>query len=204
MKIIRVSEPISNRRTGYECAAWWQESISDTGEFEIKLQKGLGGEPHYTVLFPATVTKDNFQSLWCGNMIGKPYNETQNAGQRTEFYKLFQIDAFVTDPRFIVNRENIDEWCNTVMEVLGARYTFCREWLMRKLTNHETFTAPQTEYDVATPTKLMNVTLERLRMVTTFRNWHKNAWRGQEANLPVYRDAVWYGYKEANSGPPPW
>ena len=192
---IRLDEGIRHTDRGFECAAWWREVVSDAGEFALTFEADPHNstEPLYTVRLPATVVRDNFQSLWCGNAVGAAYDESRNAGQRREFVARFAVDAFVTDPRFVVTAETLDAWCDAARDALRARYARYRSWLLRELAAHEE--APSDGWGVATPTKFMGETLARLREVETFRAWHRDTWAGRAKGLPVYQGVVWHGYR---------
>lgn len=81
---VRVSAPQEYHDAGYECAAWWEDRVSTTGVFDVI----IGHDPHeknrifFFARIPATVKADFFPALWCGNLIGDPYDTTKNAGNR--------------------------------------------------------------------------------------------------------------------------
>lgn len=79
---IRIKKPVEHQQL-FECAAWHRNSESSLGVFDLKLTEhhSFPHEIELVASLPATVTDDYFQSLWCGNPIGKHYDTKQNAGK---------------------------------------------------------------------------------------------------------------------------
>jgi hypothetical protein len=79
----KVIVPQKFHDASYECAAWWQDRVSATGVFPVILSADFYNDLSYffTIKLPATIEKENFQSLFCGNAIGGPYDMTKNAGK---------------------------------------------------------------------------------------------------------------------------
>jgi len=77
----------------YECAAWYTRIELEPGTYPVygiyeKYGYAYREEVRdkwylkwvsYSV--PGTIVEDNFQSLFCGNPVGKSYDRTQNAGK---------------------------------------------------------------------------------------------------------------------------
>lgn len=197
MLTIKLTEPITHHKADYECAAWWQKSVSNVGIFELELPWALcSDEPMLSVVLPATVTEDYFGSLWCGIPISR-YDGTQHAGRRTQFQAVFPVDAFVSDPRFQITPDNLDSVCYMADTTLQCRYKFYKTWLTREMDKN--LSAPTHGSSLATAAKLLHDTLERIQEVETFRRWHKNTWRYQAKGQ--YLDAVWHGYPKSEAAP---
>lgn len=90
-------QPGETRTRHFECAAWYEEIELAPGTYDVfglYKQYGYGhredlrGQWYLDSLgysVPGTIISDNFQSLFCGNPIGKAYDSTQNAGKPTEW-----------------------------------------------------------------------------------------------------------------------
>ena len=78
--LIRVTKPAVVKRADFECAAWWAKYNLEPGEYPMVASWYPGGLSRVVSHIKATVLSDNFQSLWCGSPIGKPYNTKQFAG----------------------------------------------------------------------------------------------------------------------------
>lgn len=82
---ILLTKPIEHTRRDYECAAWHQTHVTDTGVFDVKLTLNYlypDQHPGAVAVIPATITDDFFPALFGGNMVagtGKP----KHVGQRT-------------------------------------------------------------------------------------------------------------------------
>lgn len=80
---IRINQPVKYQEQ-YECAAWYENRVSETGVFPLYLETGVdSGQPvkRLAAELPSVVTDDYFQSLNCGMPIGKPYDSQKNAGK---------------------------------------------------------------------------------------------------------------------------
>ena len=79
---VNVTEPQKRDDRAFECAAWWESSISTTGVFPVYLRESYlkKGEYFLAAAIPATVVEDFFPSLYGGNLIGEPYDRFKNAG----------------------------------------------------------------------------------------------------------------------------
>jgi hypothetical protein len=75
-----VSESTVYHYAGYECAAWWRDVRVEAGDYPVFVYLD-GSTLRFSVKLPGVLVADNFQSLFCGNAIGKGYDETQNAGK---------------------------------------------------------------------------------------------------------------------------
>jgi len=78
---IRIKQPVEHTQH-YECAAWYQNSVSGLGVFDLKLVEDYHS-PHDIYLvasLPATITTNYFQSLWGGVAIGKSYDIRRDTG----------------------------------------------------------------------------------------------------------------------------
>lgn len=82
---VQVNKPAERDDRGFECAAWWEKSVSATGMFDVVLVRDYHNRDRFffTASLPATVVEDNFQSLFCGNRIGDAYDTKKNAGRTT-------------------------------------------------------------------------------------------------------------------------
>lgn len=91
----QVKVHVGQKRTNqsYECAAWWQITMTDTGVFDVGLQREEQG--HYTLvaIVPATVTDADFTSHFGGLAYGK-YDKSRDVGRRVkEYLKVSAIKA---------------------------------------------------------------------------------------------------------------
>jgi len=81
---IRINKP-EQRTQHYECAAWYENSVTDVGGvYDLVLHENYFS-PHNLYLFakvPAKITTDYFQSLWGGAAIGKAYDIKKNTGKQ--------------------------------------------------------------------------------------------------------------------------
>lgn len=79
---VEVTTPVECEDRGFECAAWNETRVSGTGVFDVTLRQ----DPHnknrifFAAEMPATILRDFFPSLFCGNMVGQPYDTAKNAG----------------------------------------------------------------------------------------------------------------------------
>jgi hypothetical protein len=89
----RVSESTVYHYAGYECAAWWRDVRVEAGEYPVSVYLD-GSTLRFSVKLPGVLVADNFQSLFCGNAIGKGYDETQNAG-KPDSYSIHSQDYCV-------------------------------------------------------------------------------------------------------------
>jgi hypothetical protein len=71
---------------GYECAAWWQDVEVEAGDYPVFAVIEEDTIRWFLVTLPGVVVADNFQALYCGTRIGKPYDEAQNAGKGAEYH----------------------------------------------------------------------------------------------------------------------
>lgn len=82
---VHIKTPIDRTDRGYECAAWWQTTRTDTGVYDIGLMQGNGSSTdksyHLVASVPATVTDAYFGSLFGGVPIGK-YDKSRDVGKR--------------------------------------------------------------------------------------------------------------------------
>ena len=63
----------------YETAAWYQKVLVKAGTYPVTT------DGYWVfVKLPGTITEDYFQSLYCGNSFGKPYDVHQNKGQNSD------------------------------------------------------------------------------------------------------------------------
>ncbi len=73
--------------SSFECAAWWRKISVASGDYRVYgyLQ---GSSLHFYAHLEGTIVADSFQSLFCGNPIGKPYDEEQNAGKTATYMRI--------------------------------------------------------------------------------------------------------------------
>jgi hypothetical protein len=178
---VTITEPIEITDASYECAAWWKTMRSDVGSFELKYCKPEAYRPgYYIATLPASVVADNFQSLYCGNAIGRAYDTKQNAGQRCEFTQRFEIDEFTTDKRFNVTPETLSELCDTAERELNAEYAFELKWLKSGMLDAQDDIAPDYVGDpISTSLEFLAKTIRRVQAVRTFRTYTLNRWAHQ-------------------------
>lgn len=190
---IRLTKGITHHRADYECAAWSQDSLSDTGEFALTFvpDPARYHAGHYEVRLPATVTRDYFPAMFAGVASGR-YDTKKNAGRRIEFVQRYEVDAFVTDPAIVVTRENIDSLCEVAITELTHEFDSNRKWVMRELTATET--PPLNRGSLHSALTFLNRTLERVAFVKTFREWHRNTWKCHDEGRGF--DYRWHGYGE--------
>lgn len=81
--IQNVDESLNKHLSDYECAAWSMTIRPKPGVYDIKL--GFDPTHNPSIYFfanaSATIVSDFFPSLFCGNLIGGPYDSKQNAGK---------------------------------------------------------------------------------------------------------------------------
>jgi hypothetical protein len=83
---LRVSEPVARHDASFECAAWWVDTVSATGVFEVTVVREYHSkELRFQATLPATIVADNFQALWGGVAIGDGYDTKQNAGKPARY-----------------------------------------------------------------------------------------------------------------------
>lgn len=80
----RVRETTVYHYAGYECAAWWRDVQVEAGDYPAFVYRD-GSTLRFSVSLPGFIVADNFQSLFCGNAIGKGYDETQNSGNTSTY-----------------------------------------------------------------------------------------------------------------------
>lgn len=100
-KIGTVTVPAGQTRDkSYECAAWYTKLALTPGTYDLFGQFEVYGQysgvkPEFvgtermkwvTFTVPAVIIEDYFSALFCGNLIGNPYDKTQHAGQPDEYH----------------------------------------------------------------------------------------------------------------------
>jgi len=71
------------RNESFETASWRREHRLTPGEYPIYegIAYGSGDIIEHKVSVPTVIESDYFPSSFCGNLIGKPYDTTQNKGR---------------------------------------------------------------------------------------------------------------------------
>lgn len=78
---IRMKRPAS-RTQHYECAAWYQDSVSNLGVFDLKLVEDRHSHDiSLAASLPATVSSNSFQSQFGGVPCGKAYDSEKDSGK---------------------------------------------------------------------------------------------------------------------------
>lgn len=96
----------------YECAAWFTDMASIEQVATISYQpsnpRSISGDHVYCATVEAVVTDDFFPSLFCGNMIGKAYDRTQNVGKPEKFTVRFSAESLLSEPRVTLTDEQYE------------------------------------------------------------------------------------------------
>ena len=135
---VRINTPIVYTNKSYECAAWWQESTSDTGVFPLFLRQ----KDRYSVDFivvadiPATVTDDYFPALWGGVAISnEPYKPKYIGKESKVSVSSSLMDAIQNtgvipgrDVDWYVNPEIWKQYIQNREEELRAAYADLPKW----------------------------------------------------------------------------
>lgn len=123
----------------FECAAWYEKVRVEAGKYPLYVYDRtftddgeLRANGAYTHM-EGTIVSDNFQSLYHGVPIGKPYDGTKNAGKPAHhggFYYLFSI------AEDILKGEKTFE---LLPEYEARKITFFSESLGKQITTHGIF-----------------------------------------------------------------
>lgn len=88
----------------YECAAWYCNVKAVAGQYEIKPGRDSFHAPFVADL-DGEIVDDFFPSLFCGNLIGKPYDTTQNAGKPQRFQFVWTGLSLLRDANAVLSPE---------------------------------------------------------------------------------------------------
>ena len=84
--VIVVPEPVEVTDRSFETAAWWRKVLLTPGEYEMRPpERAPEGVGLWWGGIPGTVVEEDFQSLYFGMPIGKPYDRTQHAGREARY-----------------------------------------------------------------------------------------------------------------------
>ena len=95
---VKVSVPQKYQDRSYECAAWSEDRVSAIGVFDIVIRQDPYNKERlfFSASLPATIERDYFPSLFCGNLIGNAYDTSQNAGKPCRNIEIVRADTAET------------------------------------------------------------------------------------------------------------
>lgn len=69
---------------GYECAAWWRETVVSPGEYPIvaEVQGGQVVDHSVSIMYRGVEGRSCFDTLWCGNLVKD--NRDKDVGRPSE------------------------------------------------------------------------------------------------------------------------
>jgi len=93
----------------YDCAAWYTQWVLNPGEYPAERKTDQYGNVFYSFLCDATIESDNFQSLFCGNSIGKRYDTLQNTGKQGARSLVMRPEELLKDSRVTISDNLYDQ-----------------------------------------------------------------------------------------------
>jgi hypothetical protein len=129
---VLILEPIKDRNSSYECAAWWEETVSDTGVFDVKLNLNYLYPDNHPIVYasiPSTVTDDYFPAMYGGVSVSRTPYKPKHLGERRKlglsmplYDAILQSGNSPAHRRWVIPHGELWSLCEQDMRARVVRY----------------------------------------------------------------------------------